>query len=427
MRSRPVAVVILALAGTIATMSAAVSVPVATDHAAEAGLQPLRNNTWSSAQVDYDGDGDEDIFIGYHQAGVVKGTSGAGKIWSNDGTGHYTWVAQSAFPRVNANGLITDRHDCQFGYANNDLKLDAYCSAGRNESNRVKTGMDNELWLQNSPTSFTEVGTAWGVGDECGRGRHVSWIYANNDSYQDLILGNEVPRSDQSDRCNTDPSLPNEDTKLYLNQAGTGFREAPEMGIVGTTGAGQRCAVVLDLENDGDEDWLGCRLKGNTPLLYRNNNKTSFTQVASAWNLTRATADVATANLNGDNLPDLLLASRNAFYYQLNTGTRFANAVLISTISSGEARAIASGDADGDGDIDVYGMVASSNGNPTDHLLINTGGLQFTRYSTPTAVGEADEVFAVHPNRAAPLRTEFLSLNGGGKDGGTIQLLRVTP
>ena len=152
-----------------------------------------------------------------------------------------------------------------------------------------------------------------------------------------------------------------------------------------------------------------------------------FTQVASAWNITRATADVATANLNGDNLPDLLLASRTGFYYQLNTGTRFADAVIISSISSGEARSIASGDADGDGDLDVSGMVAASNGNPSDHLLINASGLQFTRYSTPTVVGAADDVFGVHPYRTTRMRTVFLSLNGGGKDGGTIRLQRVTP
>jgi hypothetical protein len=146
--------------------------PTAVDRAATAGLREV-NRLWEATPVDYDRDGDEDVWIGYHQW--------TGKLWSNNGSGIYVRVAASAWPRVNSEGKIPDRHDCAFADVDRDGRPDAYCSTGRDEDNFVKYGMDNELWLQRSPGQFTEVGTAWGVGDLCGRGRHVTFINANGE------------------------------------------------------------------------------------------------------------------------------------------------------------------------------------------------------------------------------------------------------
>jgi hypothetical protein len=94
------------------------------------------------------------------------------------------------------------------------------------------------------------VGTKWGLGDPCGRGRHVAFLYANSDAYPDLFVGNEVPR-DVPDRCDDPASgLPNEESKLFINMKGTGFHYAPRFFRFGS-GPGQRCAEVLDY--DGDE------------------------------------------------------------------------------------------------------------------------------------------------------------------------------
>jgi hypothetical protein len=52
--------------------------------------------TWDATVVDYDGDGDQDVWVGYHDQG--------GRLFRNDGTGVYTRVAVGAWPRVNADG-----------------------------------------------------------------------------------------------------------------------------------------------------------------------------------------------------------------------------------------------------------------------------------------------------------------------------------
>jgi hypothetical protein len=265
------------------------------------------------------------------------------------------------------------------------------------------------------------------VGDVCGRGRFVTTLDANRDGWADIFLGNETGRN-VLDACD-DPAhgYPNEEAKLFLNNRGTGFTYAPQMIRFGA-GPGQRCAETLDYDGDGWDDLLACRLKGQAPLLYHNNGGTTFSLVSSsASGLTAAAADEDVADLNRDGRPDLVSANKTYFAYQLNrgsTGPRFATPVRIRSITSGEGRSVAIGDADGDGDLDVYAMTGNGSkaGNPNDALLVNNGSLGFTTLVPPAAAGEADEVIAVRPSGQS---AQFLSLNGGGKAGGPIQLMRA--
>lgn len=423
-----VAIAAMAQAGvTQANAPSAAAVKVVVDIGPEAGLLPSFNNTWAAQPVDYNNDGDQDVWIGYHQAGVVKGTQGGGRLWRNNGDGTYTWVARNAWPRIKPNGKQPDRHDCTFADFDHNGLVDSYCSAGRNESNLVKFGMENELWLQDSVGTFTEHGVAWGVGDVCGRGRFVTTLDANGDGWADIFLGNETGRN-VTDACdNPNNGYPNEEAKLFLNNAnGTGFTYAPQFIRFGA-GPGQRCAEAFDYDGDGWDDLIACRLKGQAPLLYHNNQGTGFTLLSgTASGLTTAVADAVVADMNRDGRPDLVFAAKAVFSYQLNTGGGarwFAAPVTIRSFSLGEGRSVAVGDADGDGDLDVYGMVGngSSAGNPNDFLLLNNGLLGFTSLVPPAATGEADEVISLTP--AAGSRARFLSLNGGGKTGGPIQLM----
>jgi hypothetical protein len=415
-------------AGPIAASSppdpaaAVAKAPTVLDRASQAGIFD-KTQTWAATTVDYDGDGDEDVWIGFHQWG--------GKLWSNDGDGTYTRVAASAWPRTNSQGQVPDRHDCAFADVDGNGLPDAYCSTGRNQSNYVKgAGRDNELWLQTSKGVFSEVGSQWNVGDWCGRGRQVVFLYANNDRWPDLFLGNETPRN-VSDPCdNPANGYPNEESKLFLNMQGTGLRYAPEFFRFGA-GPGQRCAEVLDYNGDGRDDLLACRLKNQSPLLYRNNGGTSFTQVASSVGLTTAVADAVPIDIDKDGDTDLVFATRGDFSYRLNNGGTFGPSVRIRAVTTGEGRSVAAGDADGDGDIDVYGLVRSNNGNPNDFVFLRSG-TTWTQLSVPAATGDGDETIALHPFGVAAA-VQFLALNGGnssppgGTGGGPVQLLRVQP
>jgi FG-GAP-like repeat len=401
-----------------AALSPAVAAPAAVDRAPQAGIFEYQV-TWAATPVDYDSDGDQDVWIGYHQR--------SGKLWSNDGDGTYTRVALAAWPRTNSDGKIPDRHDCAFADVDQDGRPDAYCSAGRNQNNVVKYGMDNELWRQLSGGVFTETGTSWGLGDLCGRGRRVTFLNANGDQFPDLFVGNESPRDVDDDPCNDSTSgLPNEESKLFLNNGGMGFAYVRN-GISGA-GPGQRCAVVLDVNGDGWDDLLACRYRSQTPRLYRNNAGRGFTEVSLAWGLRQPIGDAVVADMDGDGDSDLVTSSASEFAYRLNTGTRFAPPVRIRAAGPGEGRSVAVGDADGDGDLDAYCMIRGTNQtNPDDVIMLNNGRLGFTALVVPPAGGEATEVVALDP--AGTGRTEFLVLNGGDEVepdvAGPIQLIRV--
>lgn len=364
------------------------------------------SETWEASTVDYDRDGDQDLWIGYHDQG--------GRLWRNDGGGTYTRVAATAWPRVTSEGRVVDRHFCDWADVDRNGMPDAYCAAGRGGENGVKTHRDNELWLQQTTGRFAEVGTSWGVGDVCGRSHYVRFLHANTDAYPDIFVGNAAPRPDADDPCD-DPAngLTDERSKLFLNDAGTGFHPAVGWGIGGNSGV--RCAEAGDFTGDGREDLLVC----GKPIarLYRHNAGPGFTDVAAGNNLAGSYSDATFADLDGDTDLDILTSIGRVVAYHLNTAGRYGIAVRITNVpSGGSARAVATGDADGDGDLDVYVLVSNltAGTNPADRILLNTG-LTFTSVSVPAAGGVGDAVAPLDGDGDG--HAEFLVLNGVEVDG----------
>jgi hypothetical protein len=385
------------LAATLAhPPSASAAAWTALDTVAGSGLG-ASIETWEATAVDFDRDGDQDVWVGYHDQG--------GKLFRNNGSGLYT-VAYT-WPRVNADGKVPDRHECDWADVDRNGLPDAYCSAGRSGANLVKTGQDNELWLQTSPGQFTDVGTSWGVGDVCGRSHYVAFLRVNNDAWPDLFVGNATPRA-VTDPCD-DPAngLPSEAMKVYLNQSGTGFRSVTGIGVSGY--GGTRCAEVADVNRDGRDDLLVCG--DRTTTLYLNAGG-RFTNASTTNGLTTSNTDAVFGDLDRDGDQDLVTAVWGRVEYRLNTNGTFTAPVRAWPVpSGGGARAVSLGDADGDGDLDVYALVSNVPGaaNPSDVVLRNDA-LRFTPVPVPAASGIGDAVTALDGNRDG--RTEFLVLNG---------------
>ena len=408
----------LAVAGPAATGTGAARILDVTDRAREAGLRAV-SRTYSATAVDYDRDADEDVWIGYHAQG--------GRLWSNLGNGTYRRVAPAAWPKSNSAGKQIDRHDCAWADVDRNGRPDAYCSTGRFVGNHVKYGRDNELWLGRR-RGFQEVGTAWGVGDVCGRGRQVTFLHANADRYPDLFLGNEVPRADPADPCNKPGNtLPNERGKVFINTGGTGFRYNARFWDFGT-GPGSGCAEVIDVDGDGWQDLLTCGAEDSRPQLYRNRSGHGFTDASSSQTILRRVSDAVVADLDRDGDDDVITAERHGFAYYLNAdGLLGAGGTWSGAVPTGEGRSVAVGDADRDGDLDIYGMVGNQQrSNPDDVIWVNDR-LSFTPLGVPPAGGAADEVTSLDPRGHG--RAEFLALNGFGRAAtplGPIQLLQVT-
>ena len=378
--------------------------PTFTNVIKSAGIQ-TPNLTYSGQGIDVDRDGDQDIFISYHTHG--------GRLWRNDGRGHFTRIASASWPRFIAGDKVIDRHHCAWADVDRNGRIDAYCTTGRTVANFVKRGRDNELWLQRHDGTFDEVGTAWHVGDQCGRGRSAEFVDANGDRFPDLFLANSMPRN-MPDECDTSPTLPNERSKLFINRGGKTFKYVPKMLHAGS-GLGEECIVPLDFDGDSWQDLYLCRTQTQPPALYRNKNGKRYVDVSANHALTARVADAQAIDLEHDGDPDLVTAGTHAFHYQLNVGGVFAEPVTIGSIAAGgNGWAVAVADIDGDGDRDVYGMIGDRTlaSNPNDVVFLRDG-LTFTPTPVPPAGGLADDVVVVTPWQSG--QVGLLVLNGFDK------------
>lgn len=372
------------------------------DVAQAAGIYE-QNLSFSSNPADYDGDGDTDLLVVDHNQGA--------KLWRNNGDGTFTRVAQTAWPAV-SNGFRIDRHDCAWGDVNRDGLKDAYCTVGRTKANHVKNQYnDNELWMQGPAGSFTDVGTEWGLGDATGRGRSATFINVNDDGYPDLFVGNEVPRSTDTDGGG--------ENKLFLNVQGQGFQAAPTYGVNEIVGA--QCARVLDYDKDGYQDLFVCG-SGGKVRLYHNEAGLAFTDVTASLGIApTAYSDADFADLNHDATVDLVSIRKNNVTYQLFQNGRFSPPRVIRTLTAG--RSLALGDADGDGFIDVYALQGSATANPTDYIMLNKNLNFSTALPVPdSASGHGDTVGAIDYNGDGVM--DFNALNGF-QSAGPVQLLTV--
>jgi hypothetical protein len=402
-------------ATTASAAAARVPAPTAVDRSRDAGLYVDVTKTWSASTVDYNRDGAQDVMINYH---------GGAKLWKNLGAGRYQRVAKYAWPLNNARGRFIDRHNCAWADVDRNRRPDVYCSAGRTERNLVKRKTDNELWLQTKDGRFTEVGTAWGAGDLCGRGRTVVFLDANGDAYPDLFVGNDTPRRRTDDPCDTSPTLPNEESKIFINVNGKRFRYAPGMGDFGA-GPGTRCAEVVDFDADGWDDLFTCGVGNEAPQLWRNTQGHGFVNVTALHGFDQTVNDATAADLDQDGDLDIVTATPQGFAYHLNVNGPFSGGTLFGSVPAGtEGRSVAVGDADGDGDNDVYGMVGNGlHENPDDVIWLNDA-MSFTPLHVPSVPGAADDVVDLNPR--AGKRAEFLVLNGRKRFSlGPIQLIRV--
>jgi hypothetical protein len=401
-----------------ATAGAATTDLVAVNRARDVGLRAVDTQTYAASPVDYNRDGRQDVWIGYHGFG--------GKLWRNRAGRRYERVAKTAWPRSNGRRHV-DRHDCAWADVDRNGLPDAYCSTGRMIPNFVKTGRDNELWLQRSPGRFVEVGTRWGVGDQCGRGRAVTFLDVNGDRFPDLFVGNETPRDDPDDPCNAAGNrLPNEAGKVFVNVRGTHFRYARDLWNFGA-GVGVRCARVLDVDRDGWDDLLTCG-EPRTPLrLYRNRSGHGFADVTAQHQLGASVSDAVAADLDRDGDKDVVTATPLGWDLHRNIAGVLGPAEPVGAVTVGEGWSVAVGDADGDGDSDVYGMVfASMTDNPADRIWINNGGTVFdpAPVPVPPAAGAADTVVALTPRLGR--RVGFVVLNGFGRlERGPVQFIQV--
>jgi hypothetical protein len=351
--------VIFGAAIVLSATSAAGVETQAWNNASAAGLAQISEST-ASLLVDLDGDGDTDVIWNRHSRQSTQ-------LFFNDGMGRFT----ERFAGLLAARI--DRHQCAAADVDRNGRIDIYCVIGAAYGRVIKA---NELWMQQTDGTFVNRAAQYGVLDPYGRGRTATFLDVNDDGWQDLYVLNFYPRPDGQPTKN----------RLYINEAGVGFRSAPEYGLdeqVGGLATIPGCVQAVDYDADGDEDLLDCAAGGLR--LYRYDRAARrFSNVAAALGIGSAVQDAEIADLNRDGIMDLLTVARSSLRVRLGTGHGTFTSVRFSKpLTAGRDAAV--GDSNGDGRLDFYvmqGQRSSSLPNPPD-LMFQSTALSWTQVWIP--------------------------------------------
>ncbi len=292
----------------------------------QAGVVPLRANSAFATWVDYDNDGDLDLYVvNFYEPNI---------LYRNRGDGSFEDVTERAGV---AGGRLGNRVSAAWGDSDNDGDLDLYL---------CKYYVENEIYRNNGNGTFTEVDA--GVGDRRDSEK-AAWVDYDNDGDLDLYVVNR-------EQANT----------LYQNDGTGKFTEvAPLLGVDNTEVG--RNVTWGDYDNDGDLDCFLANIGANT--LYRNDGTGRFTNVSKTAGVRKVASGWISwagvwGDFNHDGLLDLFVAhgaeSANGepdILFVGQAGGAFADRTAgagFTVEGSGYSMNAASADYDGDGDLDLF-------------------------------------------------------------------------
>jgi len=304
------------------------------------------NETRQVIWIDYDNDGDKDLFVATHD--------GSNKLYQNNGSFSFTDVTTTAGFSTAAQYTI----GCSWGDYNNDGLLDAFLCF-RDPAQTIP----NKLYKNNGDGTFADVTAVAGMDNTTG---HLSFCSAffdyDNDGWQDIYIANDkqsnknIMYHNNGDGTFTDTSITT-GTDLAIDAMSTTICDADNDGfldiyitntfagnvflknngdgtftdIAATNGTLMQSiawgSVFLDADNDMDCDlYVSGMLTSASPLpsaFYENNGSGSFTIPVNAGfqNDDAVSFSNAIGDVDNDGYPDLSVANfspRNHFVFKNN-------------------------------------------------------------------------------------------------------------
>ncbi len=377
------------------------------------------------AILDYDNDGDEDVY-------VTNGPGSANSLYSNQlvETGQVTFVDVAVAAGVDATDQ--DSSGVCFGDIDNDGDQDIYV---------LGTGESNLLFENNGDGTFTDITAASGAGGQTRHPVGCSMGDVNNDGFLDIVVGNSYGGCDNPQNPVTmentpctwsgDPDAPPqsgwehrqpvfgasdtysfmEQNILLVNQGGdhfvddssaAGIESVSGMSGPGLSGAAFTWAIAMyDYDGDGNIDIHSADNLGSAadPIglhrMYHNDGQGNFTEMTGALTLDQEPGGwmgVAPADFNCDGRMDFFATNLGSYlggsgfesrwFLQNEDGTYSSPGVgdLIRT-PFGWGTSAFDYDNDGDDDVIFHGSVDITNLVMADNpgaLLRNDGNCSAT-------------------------------------------------
>lgn len=345
----------------------------------------IRQMSW----LDYDNDGDLDLFCSFHDIGI--------RLYENDGNFQFSDVTAAAgflLAPFEAYGFSAADPD-----ADGDLDIYVCVYWLPNTLNPIPN-----LYYENQGNgTFIEKAAMLNINNGISSTFQSVWFDMNNDNKLDLHVVND--RNSFQD-------------ELYLQTGpNTYIPSATAMGIA-NDGHFPMCLSVSDYNNDGFQDVFKTDAGNGNVFngvvqdykLYTNNNGGSFTEVAQSMNINNPAFAWGGlwVDYNNDCYEDLYVptafidtftnAPLTSVFYQNNQGTSFTNATdsIQANIIKSSFTAV-KGDMNRDGFYDIAVLNGGSipnillnGGNSNQHVRITVVGTESNRM----AIGSTIKVYA---------------------------------
>ena len=299
-----------------------------------AGLEHPIAKTYGVMWVDYDADGDEDVF-------VVN--DGPNFLYRNDGEG--------VFRKMTSGEIVVDdepSRSASWADYNNDGLPDCYVT---------NWNAQNSLYKNLGGGAFKKI-TSGNIVEDIGGFRSCSWVDVNNDGHLDLYIANVSGKN-----------------ILYIND-GTNHFTKTNVDAIGGSGDETYGIGWCDFDADGDLDLY--LANGGMDKLYEQKANGSFTLVDAARMPTNDGVAVGCSwgDYDNDGWMDLFVANadkENVLYRNKGAGSFSMSFLPGITTDDGVSKGSAWGDYDNDGDLDLF---VSNNGSYFFYTNDGRGGFE---------------------------------------------------
>jgi hypothetical protein len=296
----------------------------------------------AAAWGDFNGDGNEDVFI-------PNWAGGRNSLFRGNGDGTFTAITSGSVISEGGNSTAGAWADYD-----NDGDLDLF----------VTNFGANFLYRNNGNGMFTKV-TSGAVVSEQGSWQGCAWGDYDNDGWVDLFVVNDAGNN-----------------ALYRNNRNGTFTRITTGSPVRDVGASTACAWG-DYDGDGWLDLVVVNRSGGNNFLYRNNRDGTFSKITAGAVVTDGgdSYGVAWADYDNDGDFDLLVTNFDAanFLYRNDVGTLVRVTLGSLARSSGLSLTPGWGDFNNDGLLDVFISTVAPGGMLFRNEGFSSGASTFSR------------------------------------------------